>query len=131
LRTQGTAALWHWYGLAAIGLIAVGGLLVQNAYRSGHFGLAFATLLIADPVVAATSGVVALSEPLPSNALDVFLAVASVVVTTVGVAVLARHTGPPESTLDASDSPERSSTPQPDTLKEIRHVHSDLNCARP
>ncbi|GAA4585347.1 hypothetical protein GCM10023194_27750 [Planotetraspora phitsanulokensis] len=87
--------------LAALPLPAVAALmLIQRAYAhpprsaggqrgSGHFGVAFATLQVADPLTAVTCGASLLGEPLPDHAA---IAVVFALVAGAGIAVLARTT---------------------------------------
>jgi drug/metabolite transporter (DMT)-like permease len=88
------AALWHWTIPAALALIVLGGQLLQNAYRSGHFGLAYATLLVTDPVIAAATGALLLDEPLPHTTWGITAALIAAAATTVGVVVLAGRANP-------------------------------------
>ncbi|GAA4907076.1 DMT family transporter [Streptomonospora salina] len=82
----------------AVGL--AGAVAVQNAYRSGHFALAYATLLISDPLAAAAIGVAAFGEPLPTGPVDGSVAAAAAVLLTIGVVTLARA-GRPAATCPA------------------------------
>lgn len=62
--------LFSWLTLMA-GVTAVfGALLLQNAYRTGHFAAAYATLLIADPVVGVGIGALLLGEGAPDTPLE-------------------------------------------------------------
>ncbi|MUL43908.1 DMT family transporter [Streptomonospora sp. PA3] len=85
----------------AIGL--TGAVVVQNAYRSGHFALAYATLLISDPLSAAVIGVAFFDERIPTGPVDGSIAAAAAVLLVAGVIMLARssqpapHTGVPDS----------------------------------
>ena len=85
----GWSPLWHWRTAVAVGLAAVGGLVLQNAYRAGRFSLSYALLLVVDPVVAAGIGVVFLSEPLPTSMSAAIAACLSIAVLVAGVATLA------------------------------------------
>ncbi|GAA1281346.1 hypothetical protein Psi02_37080 [Planotetraspora silvatica] len=94
--------------LAALPLPAVPALmLIQRAYAApagpdapgaksgsgergrGHFGVAFATLQVADPLTAVTCGAALLGEPLPDHTA---IAVAFALVAGAGIAMLARTT---------------------------------------
>ncbi|GII56600.1 hypothetical protein Pth03_49890 [Planotetraspora thailandica] len=92
-----------WF-LAALPLPAMAALmLIQRAYappargarntgrerERGHFGVAFATLQVTDPLTAVTCGASLLGEPLPDHAA---IAVAFALVAGAGIAVLARTT---------------------------------------
>lgn len=85
----GWSALWHWRTAVALVLVSIGGLILQNAYRAGHFGLSYALLLVVDPVVAAGIGLVFLSEPLPTTAVAATTASLSIAMTVAGVFALA------------------------------------------
>ncbi|MDT0304406.1 DMT family transporter [Streptomonospora wellingtoniae] len=76
----------------AIGLS--GAMIVQNAYRSGHFALAYATLLISDPLSAAVIGVVLFDERIPTGPVEGTIAVGAAVLLVVGVVTLARASRP-------------------------------------
>ncbi|ADD41859.1 DMT family transporter [Stackebrandtia nassauensis] len=89
------SVLWGPTTLIALALFALGGLQLQNAYRTGHFGLAYATLLIADPLIAAAIGLAVLGESLPTTVTAQVIALASAVVTVIGVIVLAGPAKPP------------------------------------
>lgn len=109
--------------VAALTILAVGGVLLQSAYRNGHFGLSYAVLLIADPVVAAGAGVVFLGEALPADPVGITVVVASAVVVAVGVVALARSADvsrPADETEEASH--EASTSRRTDTMKETTHV---------
>ncbi|MEV0645765.1 DMT family transporter [Phytomonospora sp. NPDC050363] len=99
-RVLGSAArrdpstLLHWHTAAAIALAVLGGLAVQHAYRSGRFTLAFATLLLADPVAAAGIGLAFLGEPFPSGRLGLAGLLCSAALILPGVVLLARTRRP-------------------------------------
>ncbi|MBB6170697.1 drug/metabolite transporter (DMT)-like permease [Nocardiopsis mwathae] len=76
--------------LLAVALALFGGLLMQNAYRTGHFAAAYAMLLIADPITGVGIGAVLLGEGLPGTPAAQVLAVVFAAVAIVGTAVLAR-----------------------------------------
>ncbi|MBB6173595.1 drug/metabolite transporter (DMT)-like permease [Nocardiopsis mwathae] len=69
-----------------------GGMIVQNAYRTGHFTLAYATLMISDPLSAAILGVVFFGEQLPADPLHSAIAIIGAVVCAAGVITLSRAT---------------------------------------
>jgi drug/metabolite transporter (DMT)-like permease len=75
-------------GLAAIGL---GIVLAQHAYRDGGLGAPFAVLTLADPLTAATVGVVVLGEPLVASPLRLAVGAAGVAITCIGVVLLTPH----------------------------------------
>ncbi|GAB3483860.1 DMT family transporter [Nocardiopsis coralliicola] len=72
----------------AIGL--AGGLIMQNAYRAGHFALAYATLLISDPIAATVIGVAFFGEALPTEPIAAVVAVGAALLGAAGVITLAR-----------------------------------------
>ncbi|MGW9306892.1 DMT family transporter [Saccharomonospora azurea] len=89
------SAIASWPTLLAVVLLSTGGLAQQHAYRMRRFALAFAMLEIADPVSAATVGVLVLGEPLPSTPLAAAWMGLSATGIVVGVVVLARsYIGP-------------------------------------
>ncbi|WP_433702133.1 DMT family transporter [Nocardiopsis sp. CA-288880] len=59
--------LVSWLTLLAVVTAVFGALLMQNAYRTGHFSAAYATLLITDPVVGVAIGAVLLGEGAPET----------------------------------------------------------------
>lgn len=67
-----------------------GYLLVQGSYRTDHFALAYATLLISDPLTAVLIGVSLLGESLPTGALPLTVIVVSALATVGGTITLAR-----------------------------------------
>jgi drug/metabolite transporter (DMT)-like permease len=95
---------------AAIGialLVGMGYLMLQHAYRSGHFAASLATAVVIDPPAAIIAGVLALHEPLPPSPLRLLLVVVSAAIVTAGIAVLARssaHVLTPR-TPEAGDRP--------------------------
>jgi len=56
-----------WLTLLAVVTAVFGALLMQNAYRTGHFSAAYATLLITDPVVGVAIGAFLLGEGTPET----------------------------------------------------------------
>ncbi|GAA4922007.1 DMT family transporter [Stackebrandtia albiflava] len=120
------AQLWHWRTAVAVYLLCVGGLLLQNAYRAGHFGMSYSLLLISDPVVAAAVGVVFLGEALPGTVPGAVVATVSAVVTAAGVAVLARRArAPGDRPLDPTH------VPTDPSVKEYHDVRPDVPSAGP
>ncbi|WP_179646500.1 DMT family transporter [Spinactinospora alkalitolerans] len=87
--TQFTA-VFSWLTVLAVVVAVFGGLLQQNAYRTGHFAAAYATLLVVDPITGAGIGTLLLGEGLPTTPLDQVLATAAALLAIVGTAVLAR-----------------------------------------
>lgn len=59
--------VFGWLTVLALVLAVFGGLLMQNAYRTGHFAAAYATLLITDPVVSVGIGAILLGEGAPET----------------------------------------------------------------
>ncbi|MFC7326582.1 DMT family transporter [Marinactinospora rubrisoli] len=78
----------------AIAMALIGAVVIQNAYRTDHFTLAYATLLISDPVAATVIGVLYLDEPLPSHPGAAAVAVLAAVLVGVGTGILARYSRP-------------------------------------
>lgn len=87
---QDPAAVVGWLTPIAVGVALFGGLMMQNAYRTGHFAAAYAVLLVADPVVGAGLGALLLGEGLPTTPLAQAGATASAAVAAAGIAVLAK-----------------------------------------
>ncbi|PSK96598.1 hypothetical protein CLV63_111194 [Murinocardiopsis flavida] len=83
-------AVLTWLTVLGIAIALFGGLLQQNAYRTGHFAAAYATLLVADPITGAGIGALMLGEGLPTTPQDQLLATASAGLAILGTAVLAR-----------------------------------------
>ncbi|MEY9210705.1 DMT family transporter [Thermobifida halotolerans] len=83
-------AVFSWLTLLAVAIAVFGGLLQQNAYRTGHFAAAYATLLVVDPVVGAGIGVLVLGEAVPTTPLAQLLAAGAVLLAVAGTTVLAR-----------------------------------------
>lgn len=80
--------LLHWFALAAFVPAVLGLVLLQNAYSSGRFGLAFAAVQISDPLAAVAIGGLLLGDPLPSGSPLVALAAAALICA--GITTLAR-----------------------------------------
>lgn len=83
-------AVFGWLSLLAVAVAVFGGLLQQNAYRTGHFAAAYATLLVVDPAVGAGIGVLVLGEKVPVTPFDQVLAAGAALLAIAGTAVLAR-----------------------------------------
>jgi drug/metabolite transporter (DMT)-like permease len=96
--------------IIAVGLAAaaLGIVLTQHAYRDGGLGAPLAVLTLADPLTAATVGVIVLGEPLATAPLRVAVGLAGVVVTSTGVVLLT----PPTAGRTGGSS---TSMPTPDT----------------
>ncbi len=88
------AAVLHPLTALAVAVGLAGGLLTQNAYRAGHFALAYAIVLISDPIAATLIGVLCFGERLPTDPVNGTIAVVAAVVGAVGVVVLARSSRP-------------------------------------
>ena len=83
-------------GAAAVAVLAVTGyLLGQASYRGGGLAAPLAMVSVANPVVAATVGMLVLGEGFRSGTTGVVLAVAAGVVSAIGVAALSRRTTAP------------------------------------
>ncbi|WP_067604777.1 DMT family transporter [Nocardiopsis listeri] len=82
--------LFSWLTVLAVVTAVFGALLLQNAYRTGHFAAAYATLLIADPVVGVGIGVLLLEEGVPDTPLTATAAAIFAVLAVLGTVVLAR-----------------------------------------
>lgn len=80
---------FQWPTLVAVVLLACGILVQQYAYRLNHFSMVYAVLLVADPVTAAFTGVLALGDPVPSAAPRLAFLAVSAVITVTGIVVLA------------------------------------------
>ncbi|WP_028648787.1 DMT family transporter [Nocardiopsis sp. CNT312] len=61
------ASLITWLLPLAVATAVFGALLMQNAYRTGHFAAAYAALLITDPVVGVGIGISLLGEGVPGT----------------------------------------------------------------
>lgn len=94
--------------LVALGVGLCGALVVQNAYRTHHFALAYATLLISDPITAGVIGVALFGEPLPEGTTNGVIAAIAAAMIMAGTVTLAKSTRPATSAvtvplLDSSD----------------------------
>src|SRR5690625_1130003 len=61
------AALLTWLTPLCVLVAVFGGLFQQNAYRTGHFAAAYATLLVVDPITGAGIGALLLGESMPAG----------------------------------------------------------------
>ncbi|MDA8370981.1 MAG: DMT family transporter [Nocardiopsaceae bacterium] len=99
------AALLSPLTLIALAIGLSGAVIVQNSYRTGHFALAYATLLISDPVAAGVIGVAFFGERLPADPVNASVAAAAVVVGAAGVVTLARAARPGPARLAPAQRP--------------------------
>ena len=83
------AALWHWRTAAGVVTAVTGAVLLQDAYRAGHFALSYAVLLLSDPLVAAVIGVSVMGEAMPLEPAASLALAASALAVAVGVVTLA------------------------------------------
>ncbi|MEY9213920.1 DMT family transporter [Thermobifida halotolerans] len=105
--------------LVTLVIALCGALLVQNSYRTSHFALAYATMLISDPLMAMVIGVALLGETLPTGGFAVAAMALSGVSVVAGTVTLARSsaghapkTGKPRAALSpVSGGPRRSPRP--------------------
>lgn len=115
LEGSGSAAEMIWTGVC-VAVLAVGGyLLLQSAYRAGHFAGAVATATVLDPVVAVLAGGFLLRESLPTGPVTLLIIGVSGLLVCAGVALLVRSPaslslGP----VEGSTEPE--TTDHPDAL---------------
>lgn len=82
--------LLSWLTPLAVVTAVFGALLMQNAYRSGHFSAAYATLLVTDPVVGVGIGVLLLGEGVPESPLARLGALAFACLAVAGTIALAQ-----------------------------------------
>ena len=102
MREQPHSAASVAVSVVGIGLlIPVGYLLLQNAYRSGHFSGSLATAVVADPIAAVLGGAWVLNEPLPTRPWQIVSSVACAGLVIAGIAVLVRS---PSHLLDLDES---------------------------
>lgn len=89
-------SLVSWLTPLAVAAAVFGALLMQNAYRTGHFAAAYATLLITDPVVGVGIGALLLGEGAPETLSAQVGALAFAGLAVVGTITLAqaRHRNP-------------------------------------
>lgn len=79
--------------VAAVCIVVLGlsgYLLLQSAYRSGHFAASLATSTVFNPVVAVLAGGVLLGEPLPTDPIQLTVIAAAGVLVCGGIARLVR-----------------------------------------
>nr|WP_199866902.1 DMT family transporter [Nocardiopsis sp. TSRI0078] len=90
------ASVISWLTPLAVVTGVFGALLMQNAYRTGHFSAAYATLLITDPVVGVAIGALLLGEGAPKTPSAQLGALAFTVLAIAGTIALAqaRHRNP-------------------------------------
>ena len=101
--TKAVLADFSWPGATAVGVLAVTGyLLGQASYRGGGLAAPLAMVSVANPVVAATVGVLVLGEGFRFGTLGVVLTLASAVIAGIGVVGLSRRTA--TTTTTASNS---------------------------
>lgn len=93
-------------GLAAAGLVAVGAMLLQTAYRDGGLGGPLATLTLVDPLVASVIGVVVVGERFSGGVGAVGLGVVSAVAVTGGLVALVRVGPAPDPSLVGVPTPQ-------------------------
>jgi drug/metabolite transporter (DMT)-like permease len=85
--------------LLACGFFAVTGMLmIQAAYRDGGLGAPLATCTIVDPIAASTVGIVLLGEHLRLGVAGGAVGFVGLILTIVGLTVLARHAHHPPKT---------------------------------
>ncbi|MEV2275236.1 DMT family transporter [Nocardiopsis sp. NPDC049922] len=82
--------LFGWLTPLAVLTAVFGALLMQNAYRTGHFAAAYATLLITDPVVGVGIGAFLLGEGVPETTAAQAAAAAFAALAIAGTIALAR-----------------------------------------
>lgn len=82
--------VFSWLTVLAGVTALFGALLLQNAYRTGHFAAAYATLLIADPVVGVGIGALLLGEGVPDTPAEQIGAVLFALLAFAGTVALAR-----------------------------------------
>jgi drug/metabolite transporter (DMT)-like permease len=89
-------SLLTWLTPLALLTAVFGALLMQNAYRTGHFAAAYATLLITDPVVGVGIGALLLGEGVPESLPSQLAATAFAALAIAGTVSLAqaRHRNP-------------------------------------
>jgi drug/metabolite transporter (DMT)-like permease len=88
--------------LLACGFFAVTGMLmIQAAYRDGGLGAPLATCTIVDPIAASTVGIVLLGEHLRLGVAGGAVGFVGLILTVVGLTVLARHAHHPPKTAVA------------------------------
>ncbi|WP_017589381.1 DMT family transporter [Nocardiopsis ganjiahuensis] len=105
--------LFSWLTVLAGATALFGALLLQNAYRTGHFAAAYATLLIADPVVGVGIGALLLGEGVPDTPIEQVGAALFALLATAGTVALARsrHRNPEAAGGSAATVTSRGRTP--------------------
>ncbi|MBP2702761.1 DMT family transporter [Microbispora sp. RL4-1S] len=83
--------LLNWFTLVMPFVAASALVLLQSAYSTGHFGVAYATVQVADPVTAVTVGVLLLHERLPVDPGGLAGALAAAALVVAGTAALGRR----------------------------------------
>lgn len=86
-QTHYSAAVGYAVGVAIVAL--TGYLLLQNAYRTGHFAATLATVVVVDAVTAFLGGILVLDEPLPTAPSQVIGGAICAVLVVAGIAWLA------------------------------------------
>ncbi|WP_198659296.1 DMT family transporter [Nocardiopsis sp. FIRDI 009] len=106
--------LFGWLTPLAVLTAVFGALLMQNAYRTGHFAAAYATLLITDPVVGVAIGAFLLGEGTPETVAEQAGAAAFAALAIAGTIALARtrHRNP-EAAGSGGLVPDNARTPTP------------------
>ncbi|WP_461002120.1 DMT family transporter [Streptomonospora sediminis] len=109
------AALLTWLTPMCVAVAMFGGLFQQNAYRTGHFAAAYATLLVVDPITGAGIGALLLGEGLPATGTDQLLATAAGALAIAGTVVLAmaRNRNPEASRPSAAETGSPATDPDP------------------
>ena len=101
--TEGGVALVSAFAVVALLLLAVGGyVLSQLSYEGAGLAAPLATVSVANPIVAATAGVVVLEESFRFGVTGLVVVAAAAVVMALGVIGLAWHTTAPSSRPDAA-----------------------------
>ncbi|MGW4426512.1 DMT family transporter [Streptosporangium sp. NPDC004631] len=88
--------LFNWLTLLMPVVAAAALALLQSAYATGHFGVAYATVQIADPLTAVTIGALILHERLPSDPASLLGALGAGALVLAGTVALARISPAPE-----------------------------------
>ncbi|MFD0775850.1 magnesium transporter, partial [Streptomonospora algeriensis] len=106
------SAVLTWLTPLCVAVALLGGLFQQNAYRTGHFAAAYATLLVVDPVVGAGIGALMLGEGLPATPSSQVLAAGAALLAIVGTVVLAlARNRNPEAAVSGPRAPGPDSAP--------------------
>nr|WP_255430054.1 DMT family transporter [Streptomonospora sp. PA3] len=105
------SAVFTWLTPLCLGAAVFGGLFQQNAYRTGHFAAAYATLLVVDPITGAGIGALLLGEGLPATPASQALATAAALLAIGGTVALAlARNRNPEAARPAPAGPEPPAT---------------------